>query len=87
MDDTFELNEEMPEASPEEAKDKITKDLQPESETQVKEKTELPQAKKDSVKKTGKTEAEKSLGYALQKEHHEEIFGLDRNIRRNRFLQ
>ena len=65
MDDTPKPNEEVPEAPPEEAKDKIIKDLHPESETQVKkipkkqvkEKTELSQAKKDSQKKTGKTEA------------------------------
>lgn len=67
MDDTPKQNEEVPEAPPEEAKDKIIKDLHPESETQVKkipkeqvkEKTELPQAKKDLQKKTGKTEAKK----------------------------
>lgn len=67
MDDTPKPNEEVPEAPPEEAKDKIIKDLHPESETQVKkipkeqvkEKTELPQAKKDLQKKTGKTEAKK----------------------------
>ena len=67
MDDTSKPNEEVPEAPPEEAKDKIIKDLHPESETQVKEiskeqikeKTELPQEKKDSQKETGKTETEK----------------------------
>ena len=67
MDDTSKPNEEVPEAPPEEAKDKIIKDLHPESEIQVKEiskeqvkeKTELPQAKKDPQKKTGKTETEK----------------------------
>lgn len=67
MDDTPKPNEEVPEAPPEEAKDEIIKDLHPESETQVekipkeqvKEKTELPQAKKDLQKKTGKTEAKK----------------------------
>lgn len=67
MDDTPKPNEEVPEAPPEEAKDETVKGLHPESETQVekipkeqvKEKTELPQAKKDSQKKTGKTEAKK----------------------------
>jgi len=67
LDDTPKPNEEVPEAPPEEAKDKTIKDLHPESETQVKkipkeqakEKTELPQSKKDSQKKTVKTETEK----------------------------
>lgn len=67
MDDTPKPNEEVPEAPPEKAKDETIKDLHPESETQVekkpkeqvKEKTELPQAKKDLQKKTGKTEAKK----------------------------
>ena len=67
MDDTPKQNEEVPEAPPEKAKDETIKDLHPESETQVekkpkeqfKEKTELPQAKKDLQKKTGKTEAKK----------------------------
>ncbi len=66
MDDTPKPNEEVPEAPPEEAKDETIKDLQPESETQaekipkqVKEKTELPQAKKDSQEKAGKTETGK----------------------------
>jgi len=68
LDDTPKSNEEVPEALPEEAKDKTIKDLHPESETQVKkipkeqtkEKTELPQSKKDSQKKTGKNKAEKA---------------------------
>lgn len=67
MDDTPKPKEEVPEAPPEEAKAEAIKDLHPESETQVKkipkeqvkEKTELPQAKKDPQKKTGKTEAKK----------------------------
>ena len=38
------------------------------------------------IGRIGKTEAEKSLWIALQREHDEEIFGLDRSIRRNRFI-
>jgi len=67
LDDTPKTNEEVPGAPPEESKDETKKDLHPKSETQVekiskeqvKEKTELPQAKKGSQKKTGKTETEK----------------------------